>query len=186
MAQLDEYPLRPLQCPNQHIDSVGHRYWNGNDCMILGYMQSQMFSVETQHIAACTTLVEAYQILCICHEKRSGLTRLQLIQQLMQITFDDNAEKFDNAMMTFHNLVYQIKNISHININWLGLPFLLLNLKSSHPTVHDALAPFLMDGSITVELMENHMHYYFEMCNTHMNQNFIPSSSLALLAHLPP
>ena len=50
--------------------------------------------------------------------------------------------------------------------------------------MHDALVPALMDGMITVELMEVRMHYYYEMCNTH--QNFQPTSSIALPAHFPP
>jgi len=138
--------------------------------MILGFMQTHMFSAEIQHVTACATLAEAFRMLCNHHEKCSGLTQLQLIQKLMQITFDDTLKHFETNMTTFCNLVYRIDSIGHVDINRLGLLFLLLNLKSSHPTVHDTLAPALMDGSILVELMETRMQFYFEMHGAQQGQ----------------
>src|SRR6266702_1721885 len=187
MTQLDKYPLRLLQCPNKRTDPLGHCCWNGNDQMILGFMQTHMFSAEIQHVAACATSAEAFCMLRNRHEKRSGLTQLQLIQKLMQITFDDTPEHFETNMTTFRDLVYRIDSIRHVDINRLGLLFLLLNLKSSHPTVHDALAPVLMDGSISVELMETRMQFYFEMCGTQQGQQqHLPNTSIVLPAQLPP
>ncbi len=187
MTQLDEYPLRLLQCPNEHMDPLGHRCWNGNDRMILSFMQTHMFSAEIQHVAACATSAEVFCMLHNRHEKCSGLTQLQLIQKLMQITFDDTPEHFETNMTTFRDLVYRIDSIGHVDINRLGLLFLLLNLKSSHPTVHDALAPALMDGSISVELMETRMQFYFEMRSAQQGQQqHLPDTSITLPAQLPP
>jgi len=185
MTQLDEYPLGLLQSPNEQADPIGHRCWNGNDRMILGFMQSQMYAAEIQYIASCTTSAEAFRTLRTHHEKRSGLTQLQLIQNLMQITFDDDPTHFDNNITTFRDLVYRIESIGHVDVHRLGLLFLLLNLKSSHPTVHDALAVALMDGSISVELMENRMQYYFEMHGAQQGQQHMSGSSITLPAQLP-
>ena len=69
MMQLDEYPLGLLCCPDVNTDPLGHHYWNGNDRMILGYMQSQMYSVEIQYINSCHTSAQAYQTLHQRHEK---------------------------------------------------------------------------------------------------------------------
>ena len=174
MTQLDEYPLGLLRCPDERTDLLGNHCWHGNDRMILGFMQTHMYSAEIQHIAACTTSAEAFRMLRVRHEKRSGLTQLQLIQRLMQITFDDDPEQFDANMATFRDLVYRIESIGQVDISKLGLLFILLNLKSSHPTVHDALAPALMDGSITVELMEHRMRYHFEMRGAQQGQQHLP------------
>ncbi|KAN0134149.1 hypothetical protein V8E53_008038 [Lactarius tabidus] len=76
-------------------------------------------------------------------------------------------------MTTMRDLIYRIESIGPID----------LNLKTSHPTVHDALVPAILDGSITVELVEAHMHHYFDL--RAFNQTFLPPSSLALLAQLP-
>src|SRR6266702_1653608 len=174
MTQLDEYPLGLLRCPDERTDLLWNHCWHGNDRMILGFMQTHMYSAEIQHIAACTTSAEAFRMLRVRHEKRSGLTQLQLIQRLMQITFDDDPEQFDANMATFRDLVYRIESIGQVDISKLGLLFILLNLKSSHPTVHDALAPALMDGSITVELMEHRMRYHFEMRGAQQGQQHLP------------
>jgi hypothetical protein len=102
----------------------------------------------------------------------------------MQISFDDDTEQFETKMTTFHDLVYCIESIGQVDITRLGLLFILLNLKTSHPSVHDALAPVLMDGTISLEMMESCMTYHFEMCNAHFGQHQLPSSPLALPAHL--
>lgn len=100
----------------------------------------------------------------------------------MQLSLQDNPDTFKSSMATRHDLVYRIKNISHIDVQRLGLLFLFLNLKSELPSVHDALAPALMDGTITVELLESHLHMYFEMRNAHQSQSFTPPTTLALAA----
>ena len=116
MAQLDEYPLGLLRCPDSRLDPSGHRVWCGNDHMILGYMQSHMFAAEIQYLVPYTTSAEAFRELRLRHEKRSSLTQLQLIQQMMQITFDDIPDRFDTAMTTFRDLVYRIENIGPVDV----------------------------------------------------------------------
>jgi hypothetical protein len=95
MTQLDKYPLGLLRCPKEHADPLDHRHWHGNDCMILGFMQTHMYSAEIQHTMVCNMSAEVFHMLHNHHEKRSGLTQLQLIQQLMQISFDNNAKQFE-------------------------------------------------------------------------------------------
>ena len=85
MGQLDQYPLGLLGCPDLFVDPLGFRNWQGNDRMVLGYMRAHMYSSELQCIIHCMSSSEAYQLLCTRHEKRSGLTQVQLIQKMMQI-----------------------------------------------------------------------------------------------------
>lgn len=183
MAQLDEYPLGLLQRPDERTDPHGHFYWRGNDRMIFVYMKFQMSLLEEQHVETCATSSEAFQVLRIRHEERNRYIQSQLTLKLTQISFGDIPENFHAAMTTMRDLIYRIESIGPIDVNYLGLYFVWLNLKTSHPTVHDALVPAILDGSITVELLEAHMHHYFDL--RAFNQAFVPHSSLALLAQLP-
>lgn len=74
MSQLDEYPLRLLTCPDARASPIRYSNWNGNDCMILGYIQNQMFAAKIQHIFACANLADTFQSLKEHHEKCRGLT----------------------------------------------------------------------------------------------------------------
>jgi hypothetical protein len=185
MTQLDEYPLGLLTCPDECTDPLGFRYWNGNDRMILGYMQLQMFSAEVQFILPCVTAVEAYHALRLRHEKCSGLTQIQLIQKLMQVSLENNRDTFETLMTTWCNLIFRIENIGHVDIHRLGVLFLFLNLKNELPNVHDALAPALMDDTLTVNLLESHVRQHFEMCDTHCGTHFLPPSTLTMPVQTP-
>ncbi|KAI0256262.1 hypothetical protein BJV78DRAFT_1151040 [Lactifluus subvellereus] len=168
ICQLDDYPLNRLLCPDPRVDTVGHRAWTGNDRMILSFMRLQMNSSELQQIAACATSAEAYAILGARHEKR---TQIQLIQRLSQIWFDDDPNNFERQLAHYRDLLYQIESMGSIDVNQLGLFFLSRNLKVSHPTVHEALAPAIMNGSITEELLGTYMYYYFEMRAAQITQS---------------
>ncbi len=64
---------------------------------------------------------------------------------------------------------------------------MVLGLKSTHPSVHDALALLLMDGTISMEAVDLHMHYYYEMHMAQLAQNGLMNpSSIALPASLLP
>lgn len=95
--------------------------------------------------------------------KRSRIAQIELIRRLGQIRFDDSPHHYDTQMAYYRDLLYRIESIVKIDVKQLGLLFLFQNLKVSHPTVHDALAPAIMDGSITEEMLETRMQYYFEM-----------------------
>jgi hypothetical protein len=164
------------------MDPLGYRCWNGNDHMILGYMQSQMYSAEIQYITPCLTAAQAFQTLCHRHEKRSGLTQIQLIQKLMQLSLKDNEDIYKTSMTTWWDLIYRIESIGHVDLQRLGLLFLFLNLKAELPGVHDTLALALMDGTISVELLEARMNMHFEMRKAHHGQPFLPPASLVLAA----
>lgn len=88
-------------------------------------------------------------------------------------------------MTSYHDLIYHIENIGHIDVHWLGLLFLLINLKDLHPSIHDGLVPAIMDGTITVEHLESHMNYYFDLHNAQINKSLIPSTSFGLAAQSP-
>ena len=163
MGQLDEYPLGLLECPDRQTDRTGHSNWRGNDRMILGYMRSHMYSSETQCIANCLTSAGAYNTLRQRHEKRSGLTQIQLIQRMMQVRFDNSPTNFDTTMSQLRDLIYRAEKIGQVDITRLALLFALMNLRSTHPSVHEALAPALMDGTITLEALERRLHYFYEM-----------------------
>ena len=97
MSQLDKYPLGLLKCPDHQTDRTGHRNWWGNDQMILGYMWSHMYSSQTQCITDCLMSARAYNTLYQHHEKQSGLMQIQLIQQMMQVHFDNSPTNFNTT-----------------------------------------------------------------------------------------
>jgi hypothetical protein len=109
-------PLGLLPCPDEHMDPLGYQCWNGNDHMILGYMQSQMYSAEIQYITPCLTAVQAYQTLCRHHKKQSGLMQIQLIQKLMQLSLKDNEDIYKTSMTTWQDLIYRIESIGHVDV----------------------------------------------------------------------
>ena len=186
-VQLDEYPLGLIKCPNPHIDSVGQQTWRGNDRMILGYMRSHMQSSESQCIAHCSTSAEAYNILRHRHEKRSGLTQIQLIQRMMQIRFDNSPSAFDNTMTHLRDLIYRAEQIGQVDISKLAVLFILVHLKNTHPIVYEALSPALMDGTVTLQTFERRMHHFFEDQATHsQNPDHLAFPSLSpVLPTLP-
>ena len=186
-VQLDEYPLGLIKCPNPHIDSVGQQTWRGNDRMILGYMRSHMQSSESQCIAHCSTSAEAYNVLRHRHEKRSGLTQIQLIQRMMQIRFDNSPSAFDNTMTHLRDLIYRAEQIGQVDISKLTVLFILVHLKNTHPIVYEALSPALMDGTVTLQTFERRMHHFFEDQATHsQNPDHLAFPSLSpVLPTLP-
>ncbi|KAI0256714.1 hypothetical protein BJV78DRAFT_301871 [Lactifluus subvellereus] len=116
------------------------------------------------------------------------MTQLQLIQRLGQIWFNDDPQNFETQLAHWRDLVYQIDNIGRIDASRLGLLYLFQNLKVSHPTVHDALAPAIMDGSMTEEMFVLRMRYYFEMRAAQAAQTYIggqPGLDVALPAFTP-
>ena len=176
MGQLNVYPLSLLACPNHRNDKTGYCNWCRNDCMVLGYMQSHLFSSEAQCIAQCDTSVEAYRTLRRHHEQRSGLTQIQLIQCMMQVCFDYSPTNFDATMANLQELIYRMERIGQINITKLALLFVLMNLRMTHPSVHEALALSLMDGTITLELLECRLSFFYELQATQsMDQLAFPS-----------
>jgi len=69
-------------------------------------------------------------------------------------------------MAYLHDLIYRAERIGHIDITRLALLFTLMNLRSMHPTVHEALAPSLMDGTITLGALKNRLHFFYKMQST--------------------
>jgi hypothetical protein len=136
MAQLDMYPLGLINCPDARFDHASHHNWRGNDCMVLGYMNHHMYPAESQCIANCTTLVEAYRVLQRHHKKCNGLRQIQLIQKLMQLHFNNTPTNCDVLMSTAHDLIYWIDQIGHIDTAWLVLP---LHCSRPEDNIHQSM-----------------------------------------------
>jgi hypothetical protein len=85
MGQLDIYSLGILKCPDKNTNHASNRNWQGNDWMVLAYMCSHMFPTESQLIDHCRTSAEAFKFLQHRHEKRGGLSQIQLLQKMLQI-----------------------------------------------------------------------------------------------------
>ena len=176
MGQLDVYPLGLLKRPNPRSDKTSYRNWRGNDHMVLGFIRSHLFSSEVQCTAQCDTSAEAYQILRHRHEQRSGLTQIQIIQRMMQVRFDHSPTNFDATMANLRELIYRAERIGQIDVTKRALLFALMNLRSTHPSVHEALAPSLMDGTITLEALEQRLSFFYELQATQsMDQLAFPS-----------
>ena len=169
--QLNKYPLELLRCPDPQVRPAGQHTWRGNDHMILGYMHSHMQVLETQFITHCGTSAKAYSILHLRHEKHSGLTQIQLIQQMMQIHFDNNPNAFDTTMSQHCKMIYRAEQIGQVNISKLVILFILMHLKGTHPSVYEALSPALMDSTVTLETFEHRMHHFYKSLATHNPDN---------------
>lgn len=165
MGQLDGYPLGRITCPNVTADRTGFQNWIGNDNMVLGFMRTQMFTSEVQHIAHCSTSEDAFLLLRTRHEKRSGLTQMQLIQKIMVAgyKFDASSANFDVQMSSMRDLIYRADQIGHLDLAKIAVLFAMFCIRSSFPTVHEALSPALMDGTLTLEAFESRMHCFYEM-----------------------
>jgi hypothetical protein len=185
MAQLHIYPLGLLSCPNQHTNCISHCNWRGNDQMILGYITAHIFPAESQHIANCVTSADAYRLLRQRHEKRGGLKQTQLIQQLMHVKFDCSLVNSDHIMTHVHDIVYHMEQIGHINVAKLACLFLVHGLRTTHPSVHEALAPELKDGTITLDSLEQELNYQYNLeLSTNPDLLTFPSMS-PILPQLP-
>jgi hypothetical protein len=162
MAQLHVYPLGLLSCPNQHTDRASYRNWRGNDQMVLGYISLHIFPAESQHIDNCVTSAEAYRLLRRRHEQRGGLKQIQLIHQLMQVRFDRSPDCCDTIMTHVRDLVYRIEQCGEIDVAKLACLFVVHGLRSTHPSVHEALSPAIMEGTLTLDTLEQKLNYHYE------------------------
>jgi len=153
-----------------------------------------MFSSEIQHITHCLTSEQAFRLLRIRHEKHSGLTQIQLIQKIMVASykFDTSPTNFDTHIANMRDMIYCADQIGRLDLTKLAVLFAMFCIRSSFPSVHEALTPALMDGSLTLEAFEARMHYFYEMTppkirNIIRNLPALPlSHCLLLYRHVPP
>lgn len=145
--------------------------------MILGYMKSHMYPSESQYVATCLTSVEAFSILCQCHEKRSGLTIIQIIQWMIQICFDPNINDTNLILVTVQDLIYCAEMIGPIDYTKLALLFMMMSLRSTHPSVHEALAPALMEGTLTLQALERRLTYFHDLQVTQSLEHMVFSAN---------
>jgi hypothetical protein len=179
MGQLDIYPLGTLPCPERATDLIGCENWQGNDRMVLGFMMTHMFPAESQYIATCSTSAEAYALLRQRHEKRSGLTVIQILQRMMQTRFDPSVDDTDTNLVLVRDLIYSAEMIGPVDYTKLALLFMKMNIRTSHPSVHEALAPALMDGTLTLTTFERRLSYFHELRITHSLENLAFTSQSA-------
>ena len=185
MAQLHVYPLGLLACPNQHLDRSSHRNWHGNDQMILGYITAHIFPSESQYITNCVTSADAYRMLRQRHEKHGGLKQTQLIQQLMHVHFEHSLANSNAIMTHIRDLVYRIKQIGTIDVAKLACLFLVHGLRSTHPLIHEALVPVLMDGMLTMDELERKLMYHYELEMTYNPDQFAFPAASPVLSQSP-
>ena len=185
MAQLHVYPLSLLACPNQHTDRSSHCNWCRNDQMILGYITAHVFPSESQYIANCMTSADAYRMLRQCHERCGGLKQAQLIQQLMHIRFEHSLANCDTIMMHVRDLVYWVEQIGTIDVAKLVCLFIIHGLRATHPPIHEALVPALMDGTITMDELERKLMHHYELEVTYSPNQFTFPAVLPTLTQSP-
>lgn len=121
----------------------------------------------------------------------------------MQIRFDNSPANHDIIMNQLRDLIYRVERIGYVDVTRLGLLFAVHGLSTTHPTVYEALSPALMDGTITLEALDNRLHLFYEVQATQnagqlafptvspiLNQIPLPSAppspTIALPASLPP
>ena len=84
----------------------------------------------------------------------------------MQIRFDMNMNDTDSIMVYVHNLIY-VEMIGPVDYTKLVLLFMMMGLRMMHPSVHEALAPDLIDGSLTLptlkQCLKQCLSYYHEL-----------------------
>ena len=161
MGQLDVYPLGLLKCPSHCSDRTNYCNWCRNDHMVLGFMWSHLFSSEAQCIAHCDTSVEAYWTLHRHHEQCSGIMQIQLIQWMMQVFFNQPYQFWRSHGQPLQTHIPGKKNLAN---QCHQTPTIIhpMNLQSTHSTVREALAPLLMDGTITLEVLEHHLSFFYK------------------------
>ncbi|KAH9179093.1 hypothetical protein EDB89DRAFT_2063224 [Lactarius sanguifluus] len=185
MGQLDIYPCDILKCLRYEEDPLGHNNWLGNDCMVLAFIWDHIYTSEAQCIASCNTSAEAYDTLHRHHEKHSGLVQIQLIQKMMQVQFNNSSGNCDVTMAHLRDLIHHAEKIGPVDITRLALLFSLINLRSMHPSIHEALVPALMDGTITLDALESCLHYFYELQAT-QNPDPLAFPALLLMPMQPP
>jgi hypothetical protein len=146
--------------------------------MVLGYISLHIFPAESQHIDNCVTSAEAYQLLQRQHEQRGGLKQIQLIHQLMQVRFDCSPNSCDTIMTHVCDLVYRIEQRGEIDVAKLACLFVVHGLQSTHPSVHEALSPAIMEGTLTFDMLEQKLNYHYEFEATN-NPNLLTFPSLS-------
>jgi hypothetical protein len=130
---------------------------------------------------------------------------------MLQIHFDNSPVNHDMIMNNLQDLIYRIGQIGHVDIDRLGLLFAVHGLSFTHPTIYEALSPALMDGTITLPMLDSRLHLFYEVQATQnggqqltfptispvMSQNPLPtvpisapssplSPTIAFPASLPP
>ena len=93
-----------------------------------------------------------------------GLNKSSSFNSLfMHMRFNHSPANCDNIMTHVCNLVYCVEQIGQINVAKLACLFLVHGLQTTHPLVHEALAPVLMDGMITLDALKWKLNYHYNL-----------------------
>ena len=81
----------------------------------------------------------------------------------MQVHFNHSPTNFDATMANLCELIYRAERIRQIDVTKLALLFALMNLRSTHLSVHEALTPSLMDSTITLKALEHCLRFFYKL-----------------------
>src|ERR1700761_7245546 len=119
---------------------------------------------------------------------------------MTQIRFDPNTNDTDTVLVLVRDLIYRAEMIGPIDYTKLALLFIMTSLRTTHPSVHEALAPALMEGTLTIQALEQRLTYFHDLRATQSLEHMFsattsspPSSvqssptspTIALLAYPP-
>jgi hypothetical protein len=72
----------------------------------------------------------------------------------MQVRFDQSPDCCDTIMTHVRDLVYRIEQCGEIDVAKLACLFVVHGLRLTHPSVHEALSPAIMEGTLTLDTLE--------------------------------
>src|ERR1700761_5269998 len=82
---------------------------------------------------------------------------------MTQIRFDPNTNDTDTVLVLVRDLIYRAEMIGPIDYTKLALLFIMTSLRTTHPSVHEALAPALMEGTLTIQALEQRLTYFHDL-----------------------
>ena len=73
---------------------------------------------------------------------------------MMHICFDLNINDTDAILVVVCDLIYRAEMIGPVDYTKLTLLFMMMSIRMTHPSIHETLAPGLMDGTLTLPALE--------------------------------
>ena len=86
MTELDEYLTGGMPIPDNAVDPVSFRNWNGNNKKLVGFLKAHVESGEKPFLASDNAQT-AWSELLKRHEKQGPITQVRLIQEALSISY---------------------------------------------------------------------------------------------------
>ena len=84
----------------------------------------------------------------------------------MHVCFDPNVNNVNATLVGVHDLIYRVEMIRPVDYMKLTLLFMMMSIRTTHPSVHKALVPTLMDGTLMLSALKRRLAYFHELCVT--------------------